>query len=86
METAEGTNVPDSTIYDGFIAHSHAAYDLLAPRLQAALQRFARLVERMAIQESQAFRIPWRRASEEPLDIRPSALSGSHFLRCWRCF
>ena len=27
---------------DGFISHSHAADDLLAPRLQSALQRFAK--------------------------------------------
>ena len=29
-------------MYDGFISYSHAADDLLAPRLQAALQRFAK--------------------------------------------
>ena len=29
-------------IYDGFISYSHAADDLLAPRLQAGLQRFAK--------------------------------------------
>lgn len=28
--------------YDGFIPCSHAADDLLAPRLQAGLQRFAK--------------------------------------------
>jgi len=28
--------------YDGFISYSHAANDLLAPRLQAGLQRFAK--------------------------------------------
>ena len=28
-------------MYDGFISYSHAADDLLAPRLQAGLQRFA---------------------------------------------
>ena len=28
--------------YDGFISYSHAADDLLAPRLQSALQRFAK--------------------------------------------
>jgi hypothetical protein len=28
--------------YDGFISYSHAADDLLAPRLQAGLQRFAK--------------------------------------------
>ena len=27
--------------YDGFVSYSHAADDLLAPRLQAGLQRFA---------------------------------------------
>ena len=31
-----------SRIYDGFISYSHAADDLLAPRLQAGLQRFAK--------------------------------------------
>ncbi len=30
------------TTYDGFISYSHAADDLLAPRLQAGLQRFAK--------------------------------------------
>ena len=35
---AEGT----AQIYDGFISYSHAADDLLAPRLQSALQRFAK--------------------------------------------
>jgi WD40 repeat protein len=29
-------------LYDGFISYSHAADDLLAPRLQSALQRFAK--------------------------------------------
>jgi hypothetical protein len=29
-------------VYDGFISYSHAADDLLAPRLQTALQRFAK--------------------------------------------
>ena len=29
-------------MYDGFISYSHAADDLLAPRLQSALQRFAK--------------------------------------------
>ena len=29
-------------IYDGFISYSHAAGGLLAPRLQAGLQRFAK--------------------------------------------
>ncbi|MDH3307338.1 MAG: toll/interleukin-1 receptor domain-containing protein [Acidimicrobiia bacterium] len=31
-----------ATTYDGFISYSHAADDLLAPRLQAGLQRFAK--------------------------------------------
>ena len=31
-----------SSVYDGFISYSHAADDLLAPRLQAGLQRFAK--------------------------------------------
>ena len=30
------------TLYDGFISYSHAADELLAPRLQAGLQRFAK--------------------------------------------
>ena len=30
------------SVYDGFISYSHAADDLLAPRLQAGLQRFAK--------------------------------------------
>lgn len=29
------------SVYDGFISYSHAADDLLAPRLQAGLQKFA---------------------------------------------
>ena len=33
---------PGGLVYDGFISYSHAADDLLAPRLQAALQRFAK--------------------------------------------
>jgi TIR domain len=42
-----GTRAPqhatgDGPAYDGFISYSHAADDLLAPRLQAALQRFAK--------------------------------------------
>ncbi len=38
------TQARDSTAtsYDGFISYSHAADDLLAPRLQSALQRFAK--------------------------------------------
>jgi WD40 repeat protein len=42
MDTAEGTNPPVGAVYDGFISYSHAADDLLAPRLQAGLQRFAK--------------------------------------------
>ena len=33
---------PPSSTYDGFISYSHAADDLLAPRLQAGLQKFAK--------------------------------------------
>jgi len=33
---------PGGSVYDGFISYSHAADDLLAPRLQAGLQRFAK--------------------------------------------
>jgi WD40 repeat protein len=33
---------PGEVVYDGFISYSHAADDLLAPRLQAGLQRFAK--------------------------------------------
>ncbi len=33
---------PGEGVYDGFISYSHAADDLLAPRLQAGLQRFAK--------------------------------------------
>jgi WD40 repeat protein len=36
------TEVTGPSIYDGFISYSHAADDLLAPRLQAGLQRFAK--------------------------------------------
>ncbi|HSM01716.1 MAG TPA: toll/interleukin-1 receptor domain-containing protein, partial [Acidimicrobiia bacterium] len=41
---ATGSSATDSrpTEYDGFISYSHAADDLLAPRLQAGLQRFAK--------------------------------------------
>ncbi|HSM43445.1 MAG TPA: TIR domain-containing protein [Acidimicrobiia bacterium] len=43
MDTGERTPSDQiSTVYDGFISYSHAADDLLAPRLQAALQRFAK--------------------------------------------
>lgn len=40
MGTAERTE--QKTVYDGFISYSHAADGLLAPRLQAGLQRFAK--------------------------------------------
>ena len=33
---------PATSAYDAFISYSHAADDLLAPRLQAGLQRFAK--------------------------------------------
>ena len=33
---------PGGSVYDGFISYSHATDDLLAPRLQAGLQRFAK--------------------------------------------
>ena len=33
---------PGGLVYDGFVSYSHAADDLLAPRLQAGLQRFAK--------------------------------------------
>jgi WD40 repeat protein len=43
MDTAERTeNSTAGTVYDGFISYSHAADGLLAPRLQTALQRFAK--------------------------------------------
>ena len=43
MDTAERTNdVPASNWYDGLISYCHAADDLLAPQLQAALLRFAK--------------------------------------------
>jgi TIR domain len=32
----------EGVVYDGFISYSHAADDLLAPRLQDGLQRFAK--------------------------------------------
>ena len=32
----------ESSSYDGFLSYSHAADDLLAPRLQSGLQRFAK--------------------------------------------
>lgn len=34
------------SVYDGFISYSHAADDLLAPRLQAGLQKVRRTVWR----------------------------------------
>ncbi len=39
LRTSAASDVP---VYDGFISYSHAADDLLAPRLQAGLQRFAK--------------------------------------------
>ncbi len=46
MATTEAPATRDSvsadSSYDGFISYSHAADDLLAPRLQAGLQRFAK--------------------------------------------
>ena len=42
-ETSHNDRVPpEGLVYDGFISYSHAADDLLAPRLQAGLQRFAK--------------------------------------------
>ncbi len=42
-ETSRDERVPPGgLVYDGFISYSHAADDLLAPRLQAGLQRFAK--------------------------------------------
>ena len=32
---------PGGLVYDGFISYGHAADDLLAPSLQAGLERFA---------------------------------------------
>lgn len=42
MDTAERTGTTDTATYDAFISYSHAADGLLAPRLQSALQRFAK--------------------------------------------
>ncbi|MFQ5968815.1 MAG: TIR domain-containing protein, partial [Acidimicrobiia bacterium] len=46
MSTAEAgvraSESPVGVLYDGFLSYSHAADDLLAPRLQAGLQRFAK--------------------------------------------
>jgi WD40 repeat protein len=36
------SDAPSANAYDGFISYSHAADDLLAPRLQTGLQRFAK--------------------------------------------
>jgi hypothetical protein len=42
-ETFRDEHVPQGgLVYDGFISYSHAADDLLAPRLQSGLQRFAK--------------------------------------------
>ena len=40
--TATGDDPRVGPVYDGFISYSHAADDLLAPKLQAGLQRFAK--------------------------------------------
>ena len=40
--TATGDDPRVGSVYDGFISYAHAADDLLAPRLQAGLQRFAK--------------------------------------------
>ena len=40
--TSVGGDSDVGAVYDGFISYSHAADDLLAPRLQAGLQRFAK--------------------------------------------
>ena len=42
VETHTEAVPPTEMVYDGFISYSHSADDLLAPRLQAALQRFAK--------------------------------------------
>jgi len=45
MDTVESRTEEEplaEAVYDGFISYSHAADDLLAPRLQAGLQRFAK--------------------------------------------
>lgn len=47
MDATEARTSPDERdpgdlAYDGFMSYSHAADDLLAPRLQAGLQRFAK--------------------------------------------
>ena len=40
--TSVGSDPGTGLVYDGFISYSHAADDLLAPRLQSGLQRFAK--------------------------------------------
>ena len=40
--TSVGGDPGTGPVYDGFMSYSHAADDLLAPRLQAGLQRFAK--------------------------------------------
>ena len=45
MDTVETQAEPTpsaETVYDGFMSYSHTADDLLAPRLQTGLQRFAK--------------------------------------------
>ena len=42
MATAPEGTVSPEMVYDGFISYSHASDDLLAPRVQAGLQRFAK--------------------------------------------
>jgi WD40 repeat protein len=42
MDTAERSAAKEAATFDGFISYSHAADGLLAPRLQSALQRFAK--------------------------------------------
>ena len=41
-EASRNPDKPSFVAYDGFISYSHAADDLLAPRLQGGLQRFAK--------------------------------------------
>lgn len=41
-ETTHAESVAPAPAYDGFMSYSHAADELLAPRLQAGLQRFAK--------------------------------------------
>jgi hypothetical protein len=40
--TSVGSDPETGSVYDGFMSYSHAADDLLAPRLQAGLQRFVK--------------------------------------------